>query len=111
MKKDLAPIRWIACLIVAALVIACDDSDQTAQTQVVRKKLVAQTQPGPKAPAAAVSVTPDPVPAGSAAVEPPIGVQAKAGQPGPAAPPPKPPDPPPPTQAPPPPTIPVQPAR
>lgn len=111
MKKDFAPIRWIACLIAAALVIACDESDQTAQTQVVRKKLVAQTQPGPKALAAAVSAKPEPVPAAPAAAEPAVGAQAKAGQPGPAAPPPKPPDPPPPTQAPPPPPIPVQPAR
>jgi type IV pilus assembly protein PilP len=111
MKKDFAPIRWIACLVVAALVIACDDSDQTAQTQVVRKKLVAQTQPGPKAPAAAVSATPNPVPAAPAAAEPVAGVQAKAGQPGPAAPPPKPTEPPPPTQSPPTPAVAVQPAR
>ena len=101
MKKDLAPpIRWIVCLIAAAFVAACSDADQTAQTQVVRKKLVAQAeraQPAPK-------VAPAPAPKAEANVI----AQGKPPEPGPpTAPPrpkdlpPKPKDPPPPTQAPP----------
>ncbi len=111
MKKDLAPIRWIVCLIAAALVAACSDADQTAQTQVVRKKLVAQadrTQPAPKVAAA-------PAPQAETTQL----AQAKPPEPGPHSPPPKPKDPPPkPKDAPPPPTqappaapVPVQPAQ
>jgi type IV pilus assembly protein PilP len=91
MKKDIAPIRWIVCVIAVALLAACGDSDQTAQTQVVRKKLVAQTQPGPKAATAPI-----------AKVEPAEVVQAPAPEP---SPPPAPKEPPPPTQAPPPPSV------
>jgi type IV pilus assembly protein PilP len=108
MKKDYALIRWIVCLVAAALVAACSDADQTAQTQVVRKKLVAQTQPAPKA------AVPAPAPK-AAAVE---IAQSTPPEPGPHSPPPKPKDPPPkpkepsaPTQAPPATTVPVQPAQ
>src|SRR5512135_3552940 len=100
MKKDLAPIRWIVCLIAAAFVTACSDADQTAQPQVVRKKLIAQAdraQPAPKA-------APAPAPKAEATEI----AQGKPPEPGPpTAPPrpkdlpPKPKDPPPPTQAPP----------
>jgi len=93
MKKDLAPIRWIVCLIVAAFVTACSDADQTAQTQVVRKKLVAQAdraQPAPK-------VAPAPAPKAEATEI----AQGKPPEPGPPTAPPKPKDPTPPTQAPP----------
>jgi type IV pilus assembly protein PilP len=110
MKKDLAPIRWIVCLLAAALVAACSDADQTAQTQVVRKKLVAQGQPAPKAAA------PAPAQTTAAAVE---IAQAKPPEPGPPTAPPKPKDhapkpkdaPPPPTQAPPAAAVSVQPAQ
>jgi len=93
MKKDLAPIRWIVCLIAAAFVAACSDADQTAQTQVVRKKLVAQAdraQPTPK-------VAPAPAPKAEATEI----AQGKPPEPGPPTAPPKPKDPAPPTQAPP----------
>jgi type IV pilus assembly protein PilP len=110
MKKDLAPIRWIVCLIAAALVAACSDADQTAQTQVVRKKLVAQAdraQPAPKVAAA-------PAPQAEATEI----AQAKPPEPGPpTAPPkpkdqpPKPKDAPPPTQAPPAAPVPIQPVQ
>jgi type IV pilus assembly protein PilP len=108
MKKDFAPIRWIVCLVAAALVAACSDADQTAQTQVVRKKLVAQTQPAPKA------AVPAPAPkAGAVEI-----AQSTPPAPGPHSPPPKPKDPPPkpmepsaPTQAPPAAPVPVQPAQ
>jgi len=85
------------CMIAVALLAACSDSDQTAQTQVVRKKLVAQAQPAPK-----------PTPA--VQPEPAVVAQAQAPDTAKPAAPPKPKEPPPPTQTPPAPA-PVQPVQ
>lgn len=94
MKMDLALIRWFVCLMAAVLVSACGDSDQAAQTQVVRKKLTAQadrSQPAPKA-----------APAPAAPADATVTAKAKPPEPVPTSPPPKPSEPPKPAEPPPP---------
>jgi type IV pilus assembly protein PilP len=94
MKMDLALIRWFVCLMAAVLVSACGDSDQAAQTQVVRKKLTAQadrSQPAPKA-----------APAHAAPADATVTAKAKPPEPVPTSPPPKPSEPPKPAEPPPP---------
>jgi len=94
MKMDLALIRWFVCLMAAVLVSACGDSDQAAQTQVVRKKLTAQadrSQPAPKA-----------APAHAAPADATVTAKAKPPEPVPTSPAPKPSEPPKPAEPPPP---------
>jgi len=101
MKKSIATMRALFCLIAAMLLlVGCDEPDKTAaQPQTVRKKITAKAETGP--PAATTAAAPaQPAPA-AAAGEKPVLAQVATPQTPPSVPgpPPKPQEPPP-TQAP-----------
>jgi type IV pilus assembly protein PilP len=102
MKKSIATMRALFCLIAAMLLlVGCDEPDKTAaQPQTVRKKITAKAETGPPAATTVAAAPAQPVPA-TAAGEKPVLAQVPAPQTPPSVPvPPPKPQAPPPTQAP-----------
>jgi len=102
MKKSIATMRALFCLIAAMLLlVSCDEPDKTAaQPQTVRKKITAKAETGPPAAAALAASQVQPASAAAAGEKPVLAQVAKPQTPPSVPVPPPEPKEPPPTQAP-----------